>query len=153
MSVIEEKLVAMGLELPPYSHPKAIFVPTKRVGNLMFASGALPVKEGKMFTGQAGGTVDTETAKEAAQYCALNLLAAAKDGLGGDLSKLKSVVKLTIFVNSAHGYSEQHIVAGGASTIFVETMGEAGSHSRSAVGVAQLPFDATVEVEAIFEVE
>ena len=114
--------------------------------------GQLPLKDGKLaFTGLLGRDLDTAAGKEAAKYCAVNVLAQTKAALGS-LEKIGRIVKITVFVASAPDFTEQHLVANGASDLFAAALGEAGKHARSAVGTAALPLNAAVEVEAIIEV-
>lgn len=149
---IEEKLSQLGITLPEAAAPAAMYVPVRQAGNILFVSGQIPVSGGKpVFTGKAGGERSLEEAQSAARLCAVNILAAAKAHLGS-LDKVKSVLKLQIFVNSAAGFAQQHLVANGASELMFEVFGEAGRHARTAVGVPELPMDVTVEVEAMLEV-
>lgn len=150
---IEERLAGLGVVLPQAAAPAANYVPFMRSGDLLFTSGQLPMKDGKLAaTGLLGRDLDTAAGREAARLCAVNVLAQAKAALG-DLELVRRLVKITVFVASAPGFTEQHLVANGASDLFVAALGEAGRHARSAVGTASLPLDAPVEVEAIFEVE
>ena len=150
---IEERLKELGLEIPAAAAPAAMYVPVKQTGNLLFISGQIPVKDGVMqYTGKAGKDKTLEEAQAAARLCAINIIAALK-GFTGDLDKVKSIVKITAFVASETGFDKQHLVANGASELLFDVFGEAGRHTRSAVAVNQLPLDATVEVEAIVEVE
>ena len=150
---IEERLKELGLEIPAAAAPAAMYFPVKQTGNLLFISGQIPVKDGVMqYTGKAGKDKTLEEAQAAARLCAINIIAALK-GFTGDLDKVKSIVKITAFVASETGFDKQHLVANGASELLFDVFGEAGRHTRSAVAVNQLPLDATVEVEAIVEVE
>lgn len=150
-SVIEARLADVGIDLPAPAPATASYLPVVRTGQLLFTSGRLPMRDGRLAaTGQLGNTVDVPTGQEAARWCAVNVLAQAKAALG-DLEHLKRLVKITVFVATAPGFTDQHIVANGASDLFVQVLGEAGAHSRSAVGVAALPLNAAVEVEAVFE--
>lgn len=150
---IENRLKELGLEIPAAAAPAAMYVPVKQTGNLLFVSGQIPVKDGAMqFTGKAGKERTLEEAQAAARLCAINIIAAVK-GFTGDLDKVKSIVKITCFVASETGFDKQHLVANGASELLFDVFGEAGRHTRSAVAVNQLPLDATVEVEAIIEIE
>jgi len=124
-----------------------------RKGSFLFTAGQLPLKDGKLVaSGLLGRDLDTAAGKEAAKYCAINILAQAKAALG-DLERIKSVVKITVFVASAPGFAEQHLVANGASDFLVAALGERGKHARSAVGTAALPLNAPVEIEAIIEAD
>ncbi|MES0035470.1 RidA family protein [Mesorhizobium sp. M0046] len=150
---IEKRLSELGVTLPAAAAPAANYVPYCRTGNLLFTAGQLPLKEGKLqASGLLGRDVDTATGKEAAKYCAINILAQAQAALG-DLEKIRRLVKITVFVASAPDFVEQHLVANGASDFLVAVLGDCGKHARSAVGTASLPLNAAVEIEAIFEVE
>jgi enamine deaminase RidA (YjgF/YER057c/UK114 family) len=150
---IEKRLSDLGVTLPVAAAPAANYVPYCRSGNLLFTAGQLPLKDGKLqASGLLGRDVDTATGKDAAKYCAINILAQAKAALG-DLEKIRRLVKITVFVASATDFVEQHLVANGASDFLVAALGERGKHARSAVGTASLPLNAAVEIEAIFEVE
>jgi len=150
---IEERLKELNIEIPAAAAPAAMYVPVKQTGNLLFVSGQIPVKDGVMqYTGKAGKDKTLEEAQAAARLCAINIIAAVK-GFTGDLNKVKSIVKITVFVSSETGFDKQHLVANGASELLFDVFGEAGRHTRSAVSVNQLPLDATVEVEAIIEVQ
>ncbi|MGE3918418.1 MAG: RidA family protein [Hyphomicrobiaceae bacterium] len=149
---IEGRLQTMGLSLPGAPAPVANYVPTVEVGGLLFISGQVSRKaDGSMITGRLGAGLDAAAGREAAKVCALNLLAQAKAALGS-LDRIARVVKLTGFVNSDPSFNQQPQVVNGASDFLVELLGDNGRHSRSAVGVAALPGDAAVEIEAIFAV-
>ena len=149
---IEKRLSDLGVTLPVAAAPAANYVPYCRSGNLLFTAGQLPLKDGKLqASGLLGRDVDTASGKDAARYCAINILAQAKAALG-DLEKISRLVKITVFVASAPDFVEQHLVANGASDFLVAALGERGKHARSAVGAACLPLNAAVEIEAIFEV-
>jgi enamine deaminase RidA (YjgF/YER057c/UK114 family) len=146
-----ERLAELGLELPEVAAPLAAYVPALRSGDLVFTSGQLPLRQGELLaTGKVGAEVDPEQAAGCAQQCALNALAAAAAVV--PLDEVRRVVKLVVFVASAPGFTGQPGVGNGASHLMAEVFGDAGRHARSAVGVAVLPLDAPVEVEAIFEV-
>ena len=150
---IEKRLSDLGVTLPVAAAPAANYVPYCRTGNLLFNAGQLPLKDGKLqASGLLGRDVDTANGKDAAKYCAINILAQAKAALG-DLEKIRRLVKITVFVASTPEFVEQHLVANGASDFLVAALGERGKHARSAVGTASLPLNAAVEIEAIFEVE
>ncbi|UVK45476.1 RidA family protein [Mesorhizobium sp. AR07] len=150
---IEKRLSDLGVTLPVAAAPAANYVPYSRTGNLLFTAGQLPLRDGKLqASGLLGRDVDTATGKDAAKYCAINILAQAKAALG-DLEKIRRLVKITVFVASTPDFVEQHLVANGASDFLVAALGERGKHARSAVGTASLPLNAAVEIEAIFEVE
>ncbi|BCH32701.1 hypothetical protein MesoLjLc_46310 [Mesorhizobium sp. L-8-10] len=150
---IETRLADLGVTLPAAAAPAANYVPFMRSGNLLLTAGQLPFKDGKLSsTGLLGRDVDVEAGKEAAKYCAINVLAQAKAALG-DLEKIRRVVKITVFVASTPDFVEQHLVANGASDFLVAALGDHGKHARSAVGTAALPLNAPVEIEAIIEFE
>ena len=151
-SKVEQRLAQQGLELPDAPAPAANYVPYTIGGKLLFVSGQLPFREGRVaVTGKVGAEVSVAQGQEAARLCALNLLAQAKAACGGDLSKLSRCVKLGGFVACAPDFGDHPEVVNGASDLMVQAMGEAGRHARFAVGCASLPRDAAVEVEAIFE--
>ena len=150
---IESRLKDLGIVLPQAAAPAANYVPFMRTGNLILTAGQLPFKDGKLVaTGLLGRDLDTTVGKEAAKLCAVNVLAQAKAALG-DLERIRRLVKITVFVASTPDFTEQHLVANGASDFLVAVFGERGKHARSAVGTAALPLNAPVEVEAIIEVE
>jgi enamine deaminase RidA (YjgF/YER057c/UK114 family) len=152
MSTPEERLAALGLEVPEVAKPVAAYVPAVRTGSYVFTSGQLPMREGRLITtGKVGGEVTAEEAVECARQCALNAIAAVRAELG-DLSQVKKIVKVVAFVASTPDFTGQPGVANGASELFGEVFGEAGQHARSAVGVPVLPLDAPVEVELLVEV-
>jgi enamine deaminase RidA (YjgF/YER057c/UK114 family) len=153
VSTAEERLAELGLTLPTDTAPLATYVPAVRTGNLVFTSGQLPRVDGELtHTGKVGAGVTPEDAKEAAQACALNAIAALKAEIG-DLEKVRRVVKVLGFVASAPDFTGQPGVVNGASELLGKVFGDAGVHARSAVGVAALPLDVPVEVEMIVEVE
>jgi enamine deaminase RidA (YjgF/YER057c/UK114 family) len=148
---IEQKLAELGLELPNVATPAGAYVPAVISGNLVFTAGQIPLVDGAlMATGKVGNEISPEFAKEIAQRCALNALAAIKSVLG-DLSRVKRVVKVVGFVASTPEFTGQPGVLNGASELLGKVFGDAGLHARSAVGVASLPLDAPVEVELIVE--
>ena len=151
---IEDRLKELGIELPVAAAPAANYLPYTLSGNTLYISGQLPMEAGKVaVTGLVGSDVDVATAQRAAELCAINILAQAKAALGGDLGKIRRVLKLNGFIASAPGFIEQHLVMNGASNLVANVMGEPGKHARAAVGMAALPFNAAVEVDAILEVE
>ncbi|WP_199444013.1 RidA family protein [Umezawaea beigongshangensis] len=146
-----ERLTELGVELPGVAAPVAAYVPAVRSGNLVFTSGQLPFVSGSLAaTGKVGGEVSPEEAKAHARTCALNALAAVHALVGVD--SIVRVVKVVGFVASAEGFTGQPAVVNGASDLFGEVFGEAGQHARSAVGVAELPLGAPVEVELTVEI-
>ncbi|MGI9435645.1 MAG: RidA family protein [Geminicoccaceae bacterium] len=151
-SALEQRLALMGHTLPVAAAPAANYVPFTISGKLVYVSGQLPMRDGKVaYTGRLGDGVSIEDGQAAASLCALNLLAHAKAACGGDLAKLGRCLKLGGFVACASGFTDHPKVINGASDLVAEALGEAGQHARFAVGVASLPFGAVVEVEAIFE--
>jgi enamine deaminase RidA (YjgF/YER057c/UK114 family) len=147
-----ERLAELGLTLPPVAAPVAAYVPAVRSGDFVYTSGQLPTVDGKLpAVGKVGGEVSATDAAGLARTCALNALAAAASAAGG-LDQIHRIVKVTGFVASAPGFSGQPQVINGASELFIEVFGEDGKHARSAVGVAELPLNAPVEVELIAEV-
>ncbi|MEP7331561.1 MAG: RidA family protein [Terracoccus sp.] len=152
MSTVEDRLAELGLSVPEVVPPVAAYVPAVRDGNLVFTSGQLPMVDGSMAaTGKVGGAVTPETAKEMAQACALNAIAAIK-ALIGDLDKVTRVVKVVGFVASEPSFTGQPVVVNGASELLAKAFGDRGVHARSAVGVVALPLDAPVEVEVIVSI-
>ena len=148
----EEKLAELGLAVPSVAKPIAAYVPAVRSGAHVFTSGQLPMREGElMFAGKVGGEVTAEEAKQCAEQCALNAIAAVKAQIG-DLSLVKRIVKVVCFVASTPDFTGQPGVANGASELFGAVFGDAGVHARSAVGVSVLPLDAPVEIELTVEV-
>ncbi len=151
MTTPHERLGELGLTLPEVVPPVAAYVPAVQSGAYVYVSGQLPISSGELLaTGKVGAEVTAEQARDLARQCALNVLAAI-DALVG-LEYVVKVVKVVGFVASAPGFTGQPTVVNGASELFGEVFGEAGRHARSAVGVAELPLDAPVEVEAIVEV-
>lgn len=146
-----EKLAALGLELPPVATPLAAYVPATVVGSQVWTSGQLPVVGGKLaVTGLVGDEVTPEQATEQAQVAILNALAAAANVAGG-LDNIGRILKIVIFVASAPGFTGQPAVGNGASELLGKVFGDDGRHVRSAVGVAQLPMGAPVEIELVCE--
>ena len=149
----EAKLEALGLTLPPVSAPIGSYVTCKRQGNLLYLSGAGPIVQGEvLYKGKVGAEITPDVAYEAAKVTALNLLANLKAELG-DLSRVKSIVKLLGLVACADGFYGQPGVINGASDLLFEVFGEKGRHARSAIGVFSLPMNIPVEIEMIVEVE
>jgi enamine deaminase RidA (YjgF/YER057c/UK114 family) len=147
-----ERLAALGLTLPPVAAPVAAYVPAVRTGRYVYTSGQLPTVDGKLpAVGKVGDEVSAQDAAGMARTCALNALAAAASAAGG-LEAIRRIVKVTGFVASAPGFGGQAQVINGASELLIEVFGEDGKHSRSAIGVAELPLNAPVEVELIAEV-
>ncbi|MBU42890.1 MAG: LysR family transcriptional regulator [Spirochaetaceae bacterium] len=150
--MVREKLKELGLELPVVNPPVASYVPAKRIGNQVFISGQLPVRDGKLILmGQLKTDDDVEAAQAAMAQCFLNGLAALSTV--ADLDSIKQLVRLGAFVSSSPDFHGHHIVANGASNLAQQILGQAGIHSRAAVGVAALPLNAAVELEMLFEVQ
>jgi len=149
----EAKLKQLGITLPPQSTPVANYVPSVRVGNLLFLSGHGPFRDGKASSrGKLGKELSVEDGSKVAREVGLNLLASARTALGS-LDKVKRVVKVLGMVASAEGFTDQPKVINGFSDLMVEVFGDAGRHARSAVGMAELPMGIPVEIEMILEVE
>jgi enamine deaminase RidA (YjgF/YER057c/UK114 family) len=150
---IAAKLKEMGITLPQAAAPAANYVPYVISGGLLYISGQLPMEGGKVaVTGHLGKNIDVAAGQRAAELCAINILAQASAALGGDLSRIKRVIKLNGFVASAPEFVEQHLVINGASNLIANVLGDAGKHARAAVGMAALPFNAAVEIDAILEI-
>jgi enamine deaminase RidA (YjgF/YER057c/UK114 family) len=148
---IADRLLELGIALPEVPTPAGAYLPTVRVGDLLFTAGQLPFVDGVLpATGHVGAEVSPDAATGYARHCALNVLAVVDATIG--LENVVRVVKLTGFVSSAPGFTGQPGVLNGASNVLAEVFGEAGRHARSAVGVAELPMGAPVEVEAILQV-
>jgi len=153
---IETRLAEMGVDLNAPPVPAANYVPYVVVGDTVFVSGQIPMTEAgldSLIKGRLGENMGVEDGAAAARLCAINLLCQVKAACGGDLGKLKRVVKLTGFVNSTPEFGDQPKVINGASDFFVEALGDIGRHSRSAVSAGALPFGVAVEVEGIFQIE
>ena len=152
MSTPEERLSALGLAVPEVAKPVAVYVPAVRNGNHIYTSGQLPMRSGElMLAGKVGGEVTADEAYACARQCALNALAAIKAEVG-ELSAVKQIVKVVVFVASTPDFTGQPGVANGVSELLGEVFGDAGIHARSAVGVTALPRDSPVEVELLVEV-
>ncbi|WP_010138938.1 RidA family protein [Oceanicola sp. S124] len=150
---IETRLAELGVTLPEAAAPAANYVPFVKLGTLVHVSGQVSQTAEGLVIGKLGADMALDDGAAAAKLCAISLLAQAKAACGGDLSRLKRVVKLTGFVNSTPDFTDQPKVINGASDFLVAVLGEAGRHARSAVSAASLPFGVAVEIEAIFEVE
>ena len=148
---VYEKLKTLNIILPEVTPPAAAFVPFLRTGNLVYISGHIAKRNGKPWTGQLGIDVTTEDGQKAARAVAIDLLGTLNAAVG-DLNRVSRIVKLMVLVNSASTFTEQHLVANGASQLFEEVFGAKGKHARSAFGVAQIPFGSCVEIEMIAEV-
>lgn len=148
---VTDRLAELGLTLPDAPAPAANYVPFVHAGGLLHVSGQVSAGPDGLITGKLGDGLDIEQGAAAARACALSLLAQVRAACDGDLSRLKRVVKLTGFVNSAPDFTDQPKVINGASDLMAQVLGDAGRHARSAVGVAQLPFGVAVEIEGLFE--
>jgi len=148
---VYEKLQELEITLPELTAPVAAFLPFVRVGNLLFLSGHIAKLDGKPWVGQLGGDLTTEQGKDAARAVAIDLLGTLHGALGS-LEMVERVVKLLVLVNSRDSFTEQHLVANGASELLVEVFGDKGKHARAAFGVAQIPFGSCVEIELVAEV-
>lgn len=150
---IEAKLSELGYALPPVPAPAGNYVPTRQIGNLLFVSGQIAKRgDGHLLAGKLGADLTVEEGQEAARVCALNILAHAKATLG-DLSRIKSIVRLNGFVNATPDFTDQPQVINGASDLVCAVLGDKGRHTRAAVGVASLPAGTAVEIDAVIEVE
>lgn len=151
---IDARLARLGVSLPAPAAPAANYLPFVLHDGILHVSGQLPMTErGVDCVGTLGQSVSVEEGKRAARLCAINILAQAKAALGGDLERIRQVLRITGFVASAPGFGEQPMVVNGASDFLVEVLGDRGRHARAAVGVAALPRGAAVEVDAIIAVE
>ncbi len=151
MKSLIETLADKQILLPPVAGPFGAYVPVKKVGNLIYVAGQLPMREGRLIAvGQVPSRCSIDTAKDAARLCVINALGAVQSVLGS-VDLIVGVVRVGAFVSSDSNFTEQPKVANGASELLLELMGDAGKHVRAAVGVNTLPLDAAVEVEFIFE--
>ena len=154
MGLIDKRLAELGIVLPSPAKPIANYVPWVRTGNLVFISGQGAVKDGKIeYTGKVGDTLSVEEAIVSARLTAINVIAHLRDACGGDLDRVIRIVKLLGFVNCTPAFGEHPKVINGASDLMVAVFGDKGRHARSAVGAPALPFNLSVEVEAIVEIE
>jgi len=149
---IEQRLTDLGITLPDAAAPAANYVPFVQVGNTVYVSGQISRNDDGLITGVLGDDMSVEDGAAAAKTCALQLLAQVKAACGGDLGRLKRVVKLTGFVNSTKEFTDQPKVINGCSDFLVEALGDAGRHARSAVSAGALPLGVAVEIEGIFEI-
>ena len=150
---IEQKLADLGVTLTDAPAPAANYVPSVKVGDILYVSGQISNDANGLILGKLGDTMELEAGVAAARTCAINLLSQVKAACDGDLDRLVRVVKLTGFVNSTGDYTEQPKVINGASDFLAEALGDKGRHSRSAVSAASLPFGVAVEIEGIFQVQ
>ena len=148
----ENKIKELQIELPEAKAPVGSYVATKMVGKLLYISGQISMNsKGELIKGKVGKDLTTDEAYKAAERCGLSIVAQVKKACNGDLSKIKSCVKLTGFVNSTEDFTEQPKVINGASDLIASIFGEAGMHTRAAVSANSLPLGVSVEVDAIFE--
>ena len=148
----EEKINELNIKLPEAKAPAGNYVATKIVGKLLYISGQISINEkGELIEGKVGKDLDTDQAYQAAKRCGLGIVTQAKNACGGNLSKIKSCIKLTGFVNSTETFTEQPKVINGASDLMAAIFGESGMHTRAAVSTNSLPLGVAVEVDAIFE--
>ena len=149
---ISDRLKALGIQLPDVATPAAAYLPYMRTGNLIFLSGHIAKKDGKVWVGQLGKTMNTAEGQQAARAVAIDLLGTLNAAAGG-LDRVVRIVKVMSLVNSTADFTEQHLVTNGCSELLAEVFGESGRHARSAFGVAQIPLGACVEIELIAEVQ
>lgn len=153
MSTIADRLKARDITLPQAAAPAANYVPYVITGNQLVLSGQLPIEGGKIaYSGHLGKDHGVEAGQKAAELCAINILAQANSALSGDLERIVRLVKISGFVASTPDFIEQHLVVNGASNLLAEILGERGQHARVAVGMASLPLNAAVEIDAVFEI-
>jgi enamine deaminase RidA (YjgF/YER057c/UK114 family) len=151
--IIDTRLKELNIELPQASTPGANYVPFVQSGDLLFLTGQLSQWNGeRRFIGKLGREFNTEQGQQAARLCALNLIAHLRAALEGDLDRVVRCVRVSGYVNCTPDFAEQSQVINGASNLFVEVFGEAGRHTRMAIGVNSLPYGVAVEVEAIFQI-
>ncbi|SDG79003.1 RidA family protein [Pelagibacterium luteolum] len=148
---IEQKLTELGITLPTPAAPAASYVPVRRAGNMLYVSGQLSSGSEGLLKGRLGDGTDVATGQRAAELCAINILAQARTI--APLDTIVAVHKLTVLVASTPDFHEQHLVANGASDLFIKVLGDAGKHARAAFGVASLPLGAAVEIDAVIEIE
>ncbi|MGE0211997.1 MAG: RidA family protein [Parvibaculaceae bacterium] len=153
MGEIDKRLAELGVTIPEPAAPVANYVGWVKTGNLVFTAGQVPLKDGKfLYQGKVGKDVSVEEAAEAAKICAINIIAQVKVACGGDLDRVKRIVKLVGFVNGVPEFADQPKVINGASDFMVQVFGDKGKHARSAVGAGSLPLNLSVEIEAVVEV-
>ncbi len=150
---VDARLAALGITVPAAAAPVANYVGYVKTGNLVFVSGQVPIKDGKfLYQGKVGAEISLYEAQQAAALCAINIIAQIKDACGGDLDKVRRIVKLGGFVNSTPEFTDQPKVINGASDLMVEVFGDAGKHARAAVSAGALPLNVAVEVDAVAEI-
>ena len=148
---VNDKLKALNITLPEVALPAAAYLPYMQSGNLVFLSGHIAKKNGQPWVGKLGENLTTEEGKQAARAVAIDLMGTLQHACGGDLGRVKRIVKVMSLVNSSTSYTEQHLVTNGCSELLGEVFGEAGKHARSAFGVAQIPMGCCVEIELMAE--
>jgi len=148
---VYDKLQALNITLPPVAVPAAAYVPYVQTGKLVFLSGHIARKDGKPHVGQLGRNMSTDEGKAAARAIAIELIGTLQAACGGDLKRVRRIVKVMSLVNSTGDFTEQHLVTNGASELLGEVFGDAGKHARSAFGVAQIPLGACVEIALVAE--
>jgi enamine deaminase RidA (YjgF/YER057c/UK114 family) len=154
MGQIDKRLQELGITLPVPAKPVANYVGWVKTGNLVFTAGQVPLKDGKIeYQGKLGKDYTVEQGAAAARICAINVVAQLKDAVGGDLDRIKRIVKVVGFVNGVPDFADHPKVVNGASDLLVEIFGDKGRHARSAVGSGSLPVNVAVEVEAVAEIE
>lgn len=149
---VYDNLAQLHITLPQVAPPAAAYVMYQYIGDTVFLSGHIAKKEGKPWVGQLGKDITVEEGKEAAKLVAIDLLATLEMACGGNLNRVKQIVKVMSLVNSTPQFTEQHIVTNGASELLVAALGDAGKHARSAFGVAQIPLGCCVEIELIAQI-
>ncbi len=150
---VDARLSELGIEIPAAAAPVANYVGYVRTGNLVFVSGQVPIKDGQfLYQGKVGADISLEEAQQAATLCAINIISQLKDACGGDLDKVRRIVKLGGFVNSTPEFTDQPKVINGASDLMVEVFGDAGKHARAAVSAGSLSLGVAVEIDAVAEV-
>lgn len=153
MGEIDKRLAELGVTVPEPAAPVANYVGWVKTGNLVFTAGQVPLKDGKfLYQGKVGKDVTVEEAAEAAKLCAINIIAQVKVACGGDLDRVKRIVKLVGFVNGVPEFADHPKVINGASDFMVAVFGDKGKHARSAVGAGSLPINLSVEIEAVVEI-
>jgi len=154
MGKIDNRLAELGITVPTPAKPVANYVGWVRTGNLVFTAGQVTLADGKFhYIGKVGAEISVDDAQKAARLCAINIIAQLREACGGDLDRVKRIVKLVGFVNGTPEFSEHPKVINGASDLMVEVFGDAGKHARSAVGAGSLPLNISVEIEAVAEIE
>ena len=149
---IEDRLSELNITLPEAPAPAANYVPYVISGNMVYISGQIAIENGQILTGKLGDDISIEEGQRRARVCAINLISQLKSACGGDLEKVKRVVRLGGFVNCTADFNQQPAIVNGASDLMVDVFGEKGRHARAAVGSNALPLDTSVEVDGIFEI-